>query len=77
MDNNGHPMFRPKWVRALVIAIPGAVGLWDAYNERWGWALIFLGLAGYGLYVFFVSWQDPEDRPKAPSSDDNTDSDQS
>lgn len=51
-----HPWFKPLWRRVLVIAICAGVALWDLSNGEYVWALIFGGLGGYGIYVFFIAW---------------------
>lgn len=68
-NDNQHPFFRPLWIRILVVAICGLVAAWDLYNGDYVWALIFGGLSGYAVYVFFVAWgkdQSGEDTGKKP-----------
>lgn len=53
-----HPWFKPLWRRILVVAICFAVALWDLSNGEFVWALIFGGMGGYGIYIFFIAWDD-------------------
>ncbi|SDG73516.1 hypothetical protein [Pelagibacterium luteolum] len=65
--NANHPWLRPVWRRALVVAIPAAMAVWDLVNANYGWALLFGGMTAYGIYTFFIVWKDDgEDGPDAP-----------
>lgn len=55
-----HPAFRPLWVR---LVLTGATAAWGLVEIVWGspgWAAIFLGLAGYCAWAFFLDVP-PED----------------
>lgn len=58
-----HPWLRPLWRRVLIVAITAAIALWDIVNGNFGWALIFGGMAAYGVYVFFIAWKGDEAPP--------------
>lgn len=62
-----HPWFKPVWRRALMVAICAAVALWDLSNGEYVWALIFGGMAGYAIYVFFIAWEN--DTPNKPDEE--------
>jgi hypothetical protein len=49
-----HPMFRPLWVRILVVAAAGAWGVVEIVTGSPFWAMIFLGLAAYAAWAFFM-----------------------
>ena len=58
-----HPMFRPLWVRVLIVAVCLA---WALVEYRTGselWAMLFLGLGVYAAYNFFIGFQ-PKDPDK-------------
>ncbi len=58
LDTN-HPMFRPLWVRALIV---GGTGIWALFEVSLGnlfWALIFGALAAYAGWGLFVTY-DPD-----------------
>lgn len=67
-NDTNHPWLRPLWRRALVVAIPAAVGVWDLVNANYGWALMFGAMTAYGIYTFFIAWKD--DGADAKASDD-------
>jgi hypothetical protein len=49
-----HPMFRPLWVRVLVVAL--CIG-WAVFEFTGGsafWGVLFLALGLYAGWVFFV-----------------------
>jgi hypothetical protein len=55
-----HPMFRPLWVRVLIVAL--CLG-WAAFEFVDGspfWGMIFLGLGGYAAYAFFAASGPPQ-----------------
>ena len=48
-----HPMFRPLWVRLLIV---GGAGGWAVLEFVTGspfWGLIFAAFAAYGAWAFF------------------------
>lgn len=55
-NDKDHPWFRPVWRRALMVAICAAIALWDLVSGNYVWALIFGGLGGYAVYIFFIAW---------------------
>lgn len=73
-NDKNHPWFRPVWRRVLMVVICAAIALWDVYHGNYGWALIFGGLGGYAVYIFFIAWnRDREDTAAsspAPSDED-------
>jgi len=50
-----HPMFRPFWVRLLVIAAAGGWGVVEVFVGSPFWAMIFLGIAAYAAWAFFIA----------------------
>lgn len=51
-----HPFFQPKWRRILTVVLPLLWGLVEAYNEAWGWALLFVGAAAYAAYELLIMY---------------------
>ena len=53
-----HPMFRPLWVRILIVAICVGWGIVEfvlgAGSPFWG--ILFLALGGYAAWDFFVDF---------------------
>ena len=49
-----HPMFRPLWVRVLIVAFAGGWAVLEFVRGAPGWGMIFAAFAGYGAWAFFV-----------------------
>lgn len=58
-----HDWLRPLWVRVLIVAVAGGWGVFEWVNEQHVWATIFLVMAAYAFWSFFLS-------PAAPSQRD-------
>jgi hypothetical protein len=70
-NDKDHPWFRPLWRRVLVVAICFAVALWDLSNGEFVWALIFGGLGGYAVYIFFIAWNRDAPAGETPKKPDD------
>lgn len=51
-----HPFFKPLWRRVLTIILPALWGCVEAYNQSWGWAVLFLGSAVYLTYELLIMY---------------------
>ena len=51
-----HPFFRPLWIRVLIVAAAGLWGLFEFATGNPFWAILFLGLAAYAAWGFFVDF---------------------
>ncbi|WP_127143838.1 hypothetical protein [Pelagibacterium montanilacus] len=74
-----HPWFRPLWVRAIVVAICVGIALWDLSAGNYGWAMVFGGMAGYAVYIFFIKWDGDETaqaEPDGAASEDGIEDDE-
>jgi hypothetical protein len=49
-----HPWLRPLWVRVLVVAVAGGWALLEFTTGSPFWGVLFLGLAGYAAWAFFL-----------------------
>jgi fatty acid desaturase len=54
-----HPMFRPLWVRVLIVAVACGWGLLEFATGAPFWGVIFLALGGYAAWGFFFAF-DPD-----------------
>jgi hypothetical protein len=54
--DTGHPMFRPLWVRVLIVAFAAGWGIFELATGSPFWAVIFLALAAYAAWGFFVDF---------------------
>jgi len=62
-----HDWLRPLWVRVLIVAVAGGWGVFEWINEQHFWAVIFLVMAGYAFWSFFLA---PAKRGEADRPDD-------
>jgi len=66
--DTSHPMFRPLWVRILIVALCVGWGLGEfllgAGSPFWG--VLFLALGAYAAWAFFVDFrpEGPDDPPQ-------------
>ncbi len=63
--DTSHPMFRPLWVRILVVAASGGWGAVEVFAGSPFWAVIFLGLAAYAAWAFFIDFDPGAPGPEA------------
>ena len=54
MTGLDHPWFRPLWRRVLVVMLITGWGLFEALSGAPFWAVLFLALAGFAAWQFFV-----------------------
>jgi hypothetical protein len=50
-----HDWLRPLWVRVLIVAVAGGWGIFEWVNDQHVWAMIFLAMAAYAFWSFFLS----------------------
>ena len=51
-----HPAFRPLWVRVAIVAVAAAWGLFEFATGSPFWGVLFLGVAAYAAWGFFVDF---------------------
>lgn len=54
-----HPMFRPLWVRVLIVALCLGWGGLEFATGSPGWGMLFLGLGGYAGWTFLAARRGP------------------
>ena len=64
--DTSHPIYRPLWLRALIVLASLGWAAIEALGGNIGWALFFGAIGAYAGWVFFVTW-DPD---AAPDEDD-------
>ena len=62
MFDFSHPVFRPLWVRVLVVAVALGWALTEAVGGNPGWALIFGAIGAVAVWGLLLTY-DP-DRPR-------------
>lgn len=60
MFDTAHPWFRPLWVRVLLLAVTGGWGLLELVSDSPGWAVLFLGIAGWVIWALFLTYEPPD-----------------
>ncbi len=54
-----HPMFRPLWVRLLILAVTFGWAVLEFVTGSPFWGVIFAGLGAYAVWGFFFDF-DPD-----------------
>jgi hypothetical protein len=67
IDTN-HPLYRPLWVRLLIVAVCAAWCAVEFYNHEPFWGTIVGGIAVYAAYVLLLTYKPPVDAA-TPASD--------
>lgn len=60
MFDTSHAWFRPLWIRVLLLALSGGWGLVELATGSPGFAVIFLGIAGWVLWALFLTYAPAE-----------------
>lgn len=63
MFDFSHPVFRPLWVRLLVVAVALGWALIEAVGGSPGWALIFGAIGAVAVWGLLITY-DPDRTPK-------------
>lgn len=63
MADQDHPFLRPLWRRVALVAFCAAWAIWEFYNAQGFWAMIALGMACYGAWIFLIAYKpsDPKE----------------
>ncbi len=68
MSKGGDRIFRPLWVRVLIVAACAGWALVEWANGQAGWALLAAAVTAYGVWSFFIAWR-PDDSSTTVSDD--------
>jgi hypothetical protein len=49
-----HPLYKPLWVRALIVGICAAWSLFEFVSGTQAWAMLFGGLGAVAFYGLFI-----------------------
>ncbi len=68
MSQFDHPMFKPLWVRILIVLICVAWGGFEMYNNNTFWAVLFWGVGAYSVYTLFIRFnsKEPDNKEDGP-----------
>lgn len=53
-----YPWMRPVWVRIAIVLV---CAVWTGVETYFGdrlWSMVAAGVTGYGIWTFFITWQD-------------------
>lgn len=56
-----HPMFRPLWVRIVVVAVCLGWAAVELSSNSVFWAILFGSAGAYLAYAFFIAFDTPPD----------------
>ena len=68
IDTN-HPLYRPLWVRLLIVGFCAAWAVVEFINNEPFWATIVGGIAVYSAYVLLLTYKPPVPKPETPPTD--------
>ncbi|WP_157014320.1 DUF3329 domain-containing protein [Mesorhizobium xinjiangense] len=68
MSKGADRIFRPLWVRAMIVVACAAWALVEWANGQTGWALLAAAVTAYGVWSFFIAWR-PDDETAANPHD--------
>ena len=51
---------RPFWVRAFFCVAPALWACFEAWSGSTSWAILFLAMAGYGVWTLIIQYEPPE-----------------
>ena len=60
-----HPFFIPLWRRIVTVGVAASWGVFEILMGATGWGMVFLGLAAFAFYGFFIAFDPPKDGPEA------------
>ncbi len=66
--DTSHPMYRPLWVRLLIVGFCAAWTVVEFINHQIFWATVVGGIAVYSAYVLLIAFKPgpAKDTPAAP-----------
>lgn len=59
LTDRGHPFYKPLWRRIAIVAFTGTWAMVELLYLKSGlFAALFIGLFGYAVWVFLLTWDD-------------------
>jgi len=66
IDTN-HPMYRPLWVRLLIVGVCAGWAVLEFVNNEPFWMTVVGGIALYAAYVLLFTFKPAEPKPDEPA----------
>ncbi|WP_394888764.1 DUF3329 domain-containing protein [Mesorhizobium sp. AaZ16] len=57
MAGEDHPFLRPLWRRVALVAFCVAWAIFEIFYGQSFWAMIAIGMAGYGAWIFLIAYK--------------------
>lgn len=72
--DTSHPIYRPLWVRLLIVGFSTAWAILEFVNHEIFWATVVGGVAAYSAYVLLITFKPPAEKieeaaPPLPPAD--------
>ncbi|MES5098879.1 hypothetical protein ABUK73_11660 [Agrobacterium sp. BA1120] len=72
--DTSHPIYRPLWVRLLIVGFCTAWAIIEFVNHEIFWATVLGGVAVYSAYVLLITFKPPAEKveeatPTPPAPD--------
>ncbi|KXG85806.1 hypothetical protein [Agrobacterium bohemicum] len=61
IDTN-HPIYRPLWVRLLIVGFCAGWAIIEFVNHEIFWATVVGGVAVYSAYVLLITFKPPQEK---------------
>ncbi|MEJ8309077.1 hypothetical protein [Agrobacterium larrymoorei] len=65
IDTN-HPMYRPLWVRLLIVGVCAGWAVLEFINNEPFWMTVVGGIALYSAYVLLLTFKPSDQKPEEP-----------
>ncbi|NTJ43071.1 hypothetical protein G6L28_10730 [Agrobacterium larrymoorei] len=73
MIDTSHPMYRPLWVRLLIVGFCSAWTVVELVNRQIFWATVVGGIAVYSAYVLLIAFKPAPEKAEETVSPTNAD----
>ncbi|QCL94520.1 hypothetical protein [Agrobacterium tumefaciens] len=68
--DTSHPLYRPLWVRLLIVGFCAAWAVIEFVNREFFWGTIVAGIGAYAAYELLLKFKPAGDAPKSGNSAD-------
>ncbi|KAA3513228.1 hypothetical protein [Agrobacterium rosae] len=66
--DTSHPIYRPLWVRLLIVGFCAGWAIIEFVNHEIFWATVVGGVAVYSAYVLLITFKPPPEKVEEPAS---------
>ncbi|SCX14205.1 hypothetical protein DSM25558_1815 [Agrobacterium sp. DSM 25558] len=66
--DTSHPIYRPLWVRLLIVGFCAGWAIIEFVNHEIFWATVVGGVAVYSAYVLLITFKPPPEEVEEPAS---------